>query len=124
MHNKFVTCSVPADLADAFREILAILEWGRSKHPANDWRSYTFKDHFAALFRHLVQAGLDGRGRDAESGLLHVGHAGCRVVFILGKVFRGDVDGNLSARVPVSDQWEAVQDFECPGRYVILRERK
>lgn len=75
----------PMDLLDrhALEEIAQVLEFGRRKHAAHNWRGgLPMSRLMAAAMRHLM-AYNDGEDFDPESGLSHLAHAGCCVMFAL-----------------------------------------
>ena len=65
---------------DAVAEVLA---FGAEKYDSHNWRKgYEWGKSYAALMRHMT-AFWDGETYDAESGLSHLAHAGCHVMFML-----------------------------------------
>lgn len=71
--------------AGALRAIVAVLEYGAVKYSPGGWRLVTEANvrYYDALQRHLDAWRL-GERFDAESGLLHLAHAACCAVFLLG----------------------------------------
>lgn len=77
---------------DAINEIVKVLRHGARKHGDRDWeRGYPVSKHMAAMCRHFVAWWL-GQDNDPGSGLSHMAHAGCRVLFILTAIVRKRVD--------------------------------
>ena len=75
----------PMDLLDrhALEEIARVLEFGKNKYAAHNWRGGLHMSRLlAAAMRHLM-AYNDGEDTDPESGLSHLAHAGCCVMFAL-----------------------------------------
>lgn len=75
----------PLDLLDrvALEEIARVLEFGKKKYAAHNWRGgLQMSRLMAAAMRHLM-AYNDGEDFDPESGLSHLAHAGCCVMFAL-----------------------------------------
>ena len=70
----------------AIEKIVAVLSFGAAKYGANNWQALDdFESrYFAALERHLV-AWRRGERIDSESGLPHLAHAGCCLVFLLSR---------------------------------------
>ena len=68
----------------AVREVVRVLEHGRKKYAPNNWQLVPdARDrYFSAAVRHLT-AWHNGEDLDAESGLHHLAHAGCCVLFLL-----------------------------------------
>lgn len=67
------------------RSVVQVLTYGAKKYAPNAWRLVPdAKDrYFAAALRHLT-AWRDGERLDEESGLPHLAHAACCVLFLLG----------------------------------------
>lgn len=75
------------------REIVKVLTYGAKKYSDYNWtRVEPFKErYFAALMRHLDAWRTDGETHDPESGLHHLAHAGCCLVFLLWyELIRGE----------------------------------
>ncbi|QMV32367.1 hypothetical protein T2_00050 [Ralstonia phage Elie] len=85
----------PLSLVDrhAIEEIGRVLAFGAQKYAAHNWRQgIAYSRLLDAALRHLY-AFADGEDNDPESGLSHIAHAGCCVVFLLGMIrHRPDVD--------------------------------
>lgn len=67
----------------AMEEIAKVLTFGAKKYGDNNWRggfAWTRVAH--CLLRHIF-AWLRGEDKDAESGLSHLAHAGCNIMFLL-----------------------------------------
>jgi hypothetical protein len=74
---------------DAVREVVRVLQFGASKYAPNNWRKgIAFSRLFSALQRHLT-AWWEGEDKDPETGISHLAHAGCCVVFLLAFVVQG-----------------------------------
>lgn len=83
---KFDTDKPPLSLIDrhAIEEIAKVLAFGAKKYEAHNWRKgIAYSRLLDAAIRHLY-AFADGENLDPESGLPHVAHAGCCIVFLLG----------------------------------------
>lgn len=88
----------PLSLVDrhAIEEIGRVLAFGAQKYAAHNWRrGIAYSRLLDAALRHLY-AFADGEDNDPESGLSHIAHAGCCVVFLLGMIRR---------RPDVDDRW-------------------
>jgi hypothetical protein len=70
----------------AVQQIVQVLQFGAGKYGPNNWQGLDgFEDrYFAATLRHLV-AWREGEAHDQESGLHHLAHAACNLVFLLWK---------------------------------------
>lgn len=73
---------------DAYRGCTAVLTFGAKKYAPNNWKLVTPKArYYAALMRHLVaqieheENGGKGLALDEETGLPHLDHAQCCLVF-------------------------------------------
>ena len=60
------------------------MEFGAAKYGADNWQHVpnARQRYFDAAMRHLL-AWWDGERLDAESGLPHLAHAGCCILFLL-----------------------------------------
>lgn len=67
---------------NAVKQIVKVLAFGAKKYTPNNWQKVDSERYFAACIRHLV-AYKDGEKTDPESGLSHLAHAGCCVLFML-----------------------------------------
>lgn len=68
----------------ALDEIAKVLEFGARKYAPDNWRKvegWRWR-YLGATFRHLA-AWATGERLDSESGLHHLAHAGCCVLFLL-----------------------------------------
>ncbi len=82
---------LPLDLLPfvAVEEVAAVLEFGARKYERHGWRNVDKRSrYFAATLRHLF-AYVRGEDRDPESGLRHLAHAACSLLFLL----EADVSG-------------------------------
>jgi hypothetical protein len=69
---------------ECIEDLAKILTMGSEKYADNSWQQVENGEerYFAALMRHLV-ASRKGDKIDEESGLSHLAHAMCNVVFLL-----------------------------------------
>ena len=70
---------------EALEEINKVLEFGANKYSANNWQQgsgFKYSRVLNSLLRHIF-AFMRGEDKDPESGLSHMAHAGCNVLFIL-----------------------------------------
>jgi hypothetical protein len=69
---------------DALGVVVAVLTFGARKYAPGNWRVVpeARRRYFAAAQRHLT-AWWAGARRDPETGLHHLGHACCCVLFLL-----------------------------------------
>lgn len=83
---KYDSGKPPMSLIDrhALEEIAKVLAFGANKYAAHNWRNgIAYSRLLDAAMRHIT-AYADGEDVDPESGLSHVAHAGCCIVFLLG----------------------------------------
>jgi hypothetical protein len=68
---------------EALIEVSRVLGYGANKYAAHNWRKATeWGRYSAAAMRHLT-AWMNGEDVDPESGLPHVAHATCCLMFLL-----------------------------------------
>lgn len=68
---------------DAITEIAKVLTFGAEKYGERNWElGMSWGRCYAACLRHLF-AWWSGEDKDPESGLSHLGHAGCCLLFML-----------------------------------------
>lgn len=88
---KFDNGKLPWHLmpGDALEEIARVLQHGALKYGDRNWeQGMEWHRPFAALMRHMW-AYWKGEDLDPETGCLHLAHAGCCVLFLLGYQLRG-----------------------------------
>lgn len=74
---------------DALSEVTKVLELGRDKYTAHNWRDgFLYTRLFSATLRHLFEW-IQGRSVDPESGLSHLAHAACNVLFLIEHELKG-----------------------------------
>jgi hypothetical protein len=67
----------------ALEEIAKVLMYGAEKYGRDNWKlCEDLNDYEKALMRH-ISAHLSGEMYDEETGLLHLAHVGCNLVFLL-----------------------------------------
>ncbi len=69
---------VPLDIIEG---IAVILTYGAKKYAPNNWKKVEWERNFDALLRHLTKW-LAGEENDQDSGLHHLDHALCDLMFI------------------------------------------
>lgn len=86
---------VRMDLLPAFalEEIAKVMTFGAKKYEAHNWKKgIAYSRLIGAALRHLL-AWARGEELDPESGLTHLAHAGCCIVFLIWThKFRADLD--------------------------------
>jgi Domain of unknown function (DUF5664) len=74
---------------DSFRAIVLVLQFGAKKYEPRNWeKGMSWSRVYSALIRHLT-AWWMGEKLDPETGLSHLWHAGCCVVFLIAFEMRG-----------------------------------
>lgn len=94
---------------DAVREIVKVLTHGSKKYGDRNWeKGMSWSRPFGALMRHSWDWFM-GEDNDPETGLSHMAHAGCCVLFLLAYVIRGmyDLDNRPSRRKDVQYEPQA-----------------
>lgn len=82
---KFDGDKLPLHLlsTEAMNQTAAVLKFGAQKYAEHNWRKgFAWSRPLAAAMRHLT-AFNDGEDRDPESGLSHLAHAACCIMFLL-----------------------------------------
>lgn len=82
---KFDHDKLPLNLlsTEALNQTAAVLKFGAQKYAEHNWRKgFTWSRPLAAAMRHLT-AFNDGEDKDPESGLSHLAHAACCIMFLL-----------------------------------------
>lgn len=82
---KFDGDKLPVNLlsTEALLQTAAVLKFGADKYHAHNWRDgFAWSRPLAAAMRHIM-AFNDGENKDPESGLSHLAHAACCIMFLL-----------------------------------------
>lgn len=83
--NKFDGAKPRMELlpADALEDVARVLTFGAQKYAAHNWcRGMAWGRLIGAALRHIF-AFARGEDTDAESGLPHLAHAACCILFLL-----------------------------------------
>lgn len=68
---------------DALNEIARVLDFGAKKYAPRNWeKGMAWSRPYAALIRHMF-AWWSGEKTDPETGISHLAHAGCCILFLL-----------------------------------------
>ncbi len=70
---------------EAVEEINKVLEFGANKYAAHNWQlcsGFKYTRVISSLLRHVF-AFMRGEDNDPESGISHIAHAGCNIIFLL-----------------------------------------
>lgn len=82
---KFDQDKLPLHLlsTEALNQTAAVLKFGAQKYAEHNWRKgFAWSRPLAAAMRHIM-AFNDGEDKDPESGLSHLAHAACCIMFLL-----------------------------------------
>ena len=69
-------------MPDALKAVAAVLSYGAQKYEAHSWKRVDMARYEAALGRHMLDRKA-GELYDKESGLLHLAHEACNILFLL-----------------------------------------
>lgn len=97
---------------DAAEEIVKVLMFGAQKY--NDWnwsKGIKFNRLFAAIMRH-IWAWWRGETNDPETGLNHLAHVGCCIVFLLSYSKRVDYVTKYDNRPKYYQKNEELQEMK------------
>lgn len=98
---------------DAFRAIVKVLRFGADKYEPRNWeRGMAWSRPYAALMRHMT-AWFEGQRADPETGMSHLWHAGCCIVFLISFELRGiGTDDRPLSQAAIDQSWAdaAVKD--------------
>jgi Domain of unknown function (DUF5664) len=93
----------PLDLIpyEALQEIAKVLDFGAKKYARANWaKGINYSRLISAILRHVNQFNA-GEDVDPESGISHMAHAGCGIVFLLWTIkHRPDLDDRWSKTTP------------------------
>jgi len=82
---KFDQDKLPLHLlsTEAMNQTAAVLAFGAQKYAEHNWRNgFVWSRPLSAAMRHIT-AFNDGEDKDPESGLSHLAHAACCIMFLL-----------------------------------------
>lgn len=82
---KFDTDKLPLHLlsTEAMNQTAAVLKFGAQKYAEHNWRKgFAWSRPLSAAMRHITAFNA-GEDRDPESGLSHLAHAACCIMFLL-----------------------------------------
>lgn len=97
---------------ESLEQIAQVLTFGAKKYAAHNWRGgFAWSRLLGACLRHLF-AWARGQDNDPESGLSHLAHAGCCILFLIAHVVNGYGEDDRHK--------EPRQDTDDPGQGYIL----
>lgn len=74
---------------DAIREVVRVLAFGAKKYKERNWEAgISYSRLYSAAIRHLTSFFQDREDTDQETGLSHLAHAICCIMFILALKIR------------------------------------
>jgi hypothetical protein len=66
----------------SFEPMVQVLEYGAKKYSPNQWKKgFPITEIYDSLMRHMI-AFMNGEDNDPESGLPHIGHIQCNIMFM------------------------------------------
>ena len=74
---------------DALEEIAKVLAFGAKKYGDNNWRAGMGWTRFVGACLRHTYSWLRGEDKDPETGLSHLAHAGCCILFLLNYELNG-----------------------------------
>jgi hypothetical protein len=109
----------------AVASVVDVLAFGASKYGPNTWQavSHGRDRYFAATQRHLT-AWWDGEYADPESGLPHLAHAACSVLFLLALEANEGPELTLRRRVAHLERSLLAAEHERDALKAILESAK
>jgi len=103
---KFDTDKLPLHLlsTEAMNQTAAVLKFGAIKYAEHNWRKgFTWSRPLSAAMRHIT-AFNDGEDKDPESGLSHLAHAACCIMFLLEfEKTQPQLDDRYKPNLPTTD---------------------
>lgn len=74
---------------DAVRCIVRVFDFGARKYAPRNWeKGMAWSRCYSALMRHMT-AWWEGERQDPETGMSHLWHAGCCILFLIAYELRG-----------------------------------
>lgn len=99
--------------------IADVLGFGAKKYAAHNWRAgLEYQRVYGAILRHLF-AWQEGEDLDPETGLNHLAHAGCELLFLLEFVGKPELYSHLDDRykpTQPSDRVDILLDAQAADR--------
>lgn len=68
---------------EALEQIARVLTFGAKKHAAHGWRKGTRYGEFSGAAQRHFSKWMQGEDKDAESGIWHLAHCACNILFLL-----------------------------------------
>lgn len=121
-----------------FEEVVKVLTYGANKYAARNWeQGIVYSRIVGATFRH-IWAWLKGERNDPETGLHHLSHAICELLFVLTYELRGMVDFDDRVKIHREGMEESVlppsgdglqpdlftPEIQTSGLQLVSRERR
>lgn len=74
---------------DALNEVAKVMGFGAKKYGESQWRGgFAWTRLYGAALRHITSH-MNGEDLDPESGISHLAHAGCCLMFLIEHEVRG-----------------------------------
>lgn len=102
---------------DALLDVARVLDFGKAKYDADNWRKgMEWRRLISAAMRHLG-AFNNGEDLDPESGLPHLAHAACCIMFLQEYQIRGvGTDDRYKQRNTVQEADGLLREDDYPGQ--------
>ena len=82
--------AILGDVSKALEEVAKVMQYGANKYSRKNWDKVDDKERYiSATYRHLMLGYQQGEAIDKESGLSHLAHAICSLLFLLELDKRG-----------------------------------
>lgn len=107
--NKIRMSLMMRTLAKPLYAIAAVLTYGAKKYLPNNWQGVEAERYEDALDRHLT-AWRTGETIDPDTGLHHLAHAGCNVLFLLYKEIKDKTLAEISTFNDPTEQYKEQRD--------------
>lgn len=83
---------------DALERVAQVMTYGASKYGNDNWRGgFKWRRVFSAAMRHLV-AWMKGIDNDEETGISHLAHAACNILFLITFSLEGSGEDDRPGR--------------------------
>jgi hypothetical protein len=81
---------------DTFEPMVRVLEFGAKKYAAHNWKNGLKTTEIVESLQRHINAFMRGENIDPESGLPHIGHMQCNLMFLSYMMqFRPDMDNRF-----------------------------
>lgn len=97
----------------ALEQISKVMMFGAKKYDRDNWRKGLSQNRICAAALRHIYAHVDGETYDNESGLLHLAHAGCCIMFAINMLLtKRELDDRIKR---IEDEYPTIS-VEATGR--------